>query len=249
MNREERAVRIAELERWIADQNAEFADDAFPEEVRIQWDQNNTELDEHRRVMAELEARDGRVRRLADRPEHREPGVDHGPARSGGAGAGPTIISRMSEADVYDLNAVRTNPFQPDQSRREMRDRARRAVDLAVFPESPVGTVLPGARPADRAARQQYVSGLIERDDEAQSITRRVLLTGSPAYKRAFAKTMSAGMRGNAQPNLSQDEQRAMDLVRALSVGTGSAGGFAVPYMLDPTVIPTSNLSVNPFRA
>src|SRR5712691_777108 len=222
MNREERAVRIAELERWIADQNAEFADDAFPEEVRIQWDQNNTELDEHRRVMAELEARDGRVRRLADRPEHREPGVDHGPARSGGAGAGPTIISRMSEADVY---------------------------DLAVFPESPVGTVLPGARPADRAARQQYVSGLIERDDEAQSITRRVLLTGSPAYKRAFAKTMSAGMRGNAQPNLSQDEQRAMDLVRALSVGTGSAGGFAVPYMLDPTVIPTSNLSVNPFRA
>jgi HK97 family phage major capsid protein len=33
-----------------------------------------------------------------------------------------------------------------------------------------------------------------------------------------------------------------------MSVGSGGAGGFAVPYTLDPTVIPTSNLSVNPFR-
>lgn len=248
MTREERQERIEALERWIADQNAEFENDAFPAEVREQWDQNNAELDEHRRVMAELEARDSRVRRLVDRPENREAGVDYGASRANGP-TGPHLISRMSESDVYDLNAVRSNPFQPEQSRREMHDRARRAVDLAAFPHSPIGTCLPGGKAADRAGRQEYVSALLERDGEDQAITRRILLTGSPTYRRAFAKTMSAQLRGSGGVNLSQDEQRAMELVRAMTVGTGSAGGFAVPYMLDPTVIPTSNLSVNPFRA
>src|SRR5262249_58865847 len=47
-------------------------------------------------------------------------------------------------------------------------------------------------------------------------------------------------------PNLTREEQIASDRVeqfRAMSVGTGSAGGFAVPYTLDPTVIPTSSRS------
>jgi HK97 family phage major capsid protein len=51
---------------------------------------------------------------------------------------------------------------------------------------------------------------------------------------------------------LTREEQSAVAQVkaaeRALSLTT-TAGGFAVPFVLDPTIIPTSNLAVNPFRA
>jgi hypothetical protein len=34
-------------------------------------------------------------------------------------------------------------------------------------------------------------------------------------------------------------ERRALDQVRAMNVGTGLSGGFAVPFQLDPTVLPS----------
>ena len=59
--------------------------------------------------------------------------------------------------------------------------------------------------------------------------------TGSPQYRAAFAKTLQG------KP-LTGDETRAMSL-------TNASGGFAVPFQLDPTVIPTGNKNVNPLRA
>jgi hypothetical protein len=64
MTREERAARIEELRRWIAEQNEEFRDEGFPSDVQSAWDQNNVELREHERVTAELEARDTRIAEL-----------------------------------------------------------------------------------------------------------------------------------------------------------------------------------------
>jgi HK97 family phage major capsid protein len=50
--------------------------------------------------------------------------------------------------------------------------------------------------------------------------------------------------RSSAQRRRDERHQRS-----PRPVLTGSAGGFAVPFELDPTIIPTSNSSVNPFRA
>jgi HK97 family phage major capsid protein len=50
---------------------------------------------------------------------------------------------------------------------------------------------------------------------------------------------------------LTEEESRAINFVqeqRAMAVGAGSTGGFAVPYQLDGTLVPTSNGSRNPFR-
>ena len=41
---------------------------------------------------------------------------------------------------------------------------------------------------------------------------------------------------------------RLVDQMRAMAVGVGSTGGFAVPFQLDSTIVPTSNGSRNPFR-
>jgi HK97 family phage major capsid protein len=243
MTRAERIARAEELRQWIRDQNEEFRDEGFPADVQSQWDLNNTELREHERVLAELEARDARIAEVAERSEsNRELGADTGarPARRGT----PALIRSMSEAEVYDLRDVRHSPFAPERSAGEVRERALRAVELSHFP----------AAGRDQESAREHVAALVRRADSddysAGEVARRILSTGAPAYKRAFAKMLSASLRGMpGAVNLSAEEMRAVDSVRALSVGTGSAGGFAVPYQLDPTIIPTSNLSVNPFRA
>jgi HK97 family phage major capsid protein len=241
MDRQQRIARVEELERWITEQNSEFQDDGFPDEVRAAWEQHNTELDEHKRVLRELEARDARVRALAAVvPAEPGAGGDLPPQPTRG-GAGPVIISRMGERDVFDLDAMRANPFQPAETNDELRSRALRAVELGHFPHQ-----------VERSDAQGHVAHLLDHcDDQERTIARRILLTGSPAYRRAFQKNLRAQLN-RTFPSLTPDEQRAQERVeqmRAMTVGTGSGGGFAVPYTLDPTVIPTSSLSVNPFRA
>jgi HK97 family phage major capsid protein len=240
MTREERVARMQELERWVEEQNNEFTDEPFPPDIQEQWENNNRELAEHQLVLKELEERDAKLRQLAERQATREAGSDPGraPAR------GPQRISAMTEREVYDLSAMRVNPLDPESGTREMRDRAVRAVELAHFPHPEI----------DEERARSHVLRLLRRADEEEielgPLARRILTTGNPAYKRAFAKMMGSLLRGmGGIANLSLEEQRAVDAVRAMAVGTGNLGGFAVPYTLDPTLIPSSNWSVNPFRA
>lgn len=250
LDRAERRSEIEALERWLQEQHAEYENEAFPDEVREAWDANNARLDQLRREEAELEARDRRLRQVANRDDNVERGSGYlSGSENGGNGRshGPTVISRMSESQVYDLGSMRSNPFMHESDwRMQLRDRALRAVEISQFPsiveDSPGGS--------ERA--KSHVERLLRRYDEdvqGEVIARRILTTGAPAYKRAFAKTLSSLLRGVTNVYLSQDEQRAMESVRAMAALTGSAGGFAVPYTLDPTIIPTSNLSVNPYRA
>lgn len=129
-------------------------------------------------------------------------------------------------ADIYDLSTIRRSFDDPAVEGRELRDRALRAIEGAQFPHPH----------ADREDVQGHVARMLDSiDTEDGQLARRFLATGSPTYRRAFGKYIS-------QRPLSNEEQRALSL-------TTSAGGFAVPFVLDPTVIPTSNLAVNPFRA
>jgi len=245
LTRDERQTRMDELERWITDQHNEFPDEAFTDEVRELWKANTEELEEHKRVMAELATRDKRIKELADKENHHERGAGFG----GGRSSGPQIISRMSEHEVYDVSSVRANYFDPASSRRELRDRAMRAVEIAHFPEWQQGTYLRG-RPVTKERAQAYVGSLVDRYSETDDyLSRRILLTGAPAYRSAFGKAVMAHLHGYFDAGFTAEEARAVQLVRAMGVQVGSTGGFAVPYMLDPTVIPTSNLSVNPYRA
>jgi HK97 family phage major capsid protein len=61
-------------------------------------------------------------------------------------------------------------------------------------------------------------------------------------------------MSDTAPHEYTDDEARAMRVVaevmseRAMAEGTGSTGGFGVPYQLDPTIQLTSDGSINPIR-
>jgi HK97 family phage major capsid protein len=81
--------------------------------------------------------------------------------------------------------------------------------------------------------RAQAATAKVERQPH---IARHLLLTGSDEYQEAFRQYL--------EDPLGEGRRTAE---RALSLSTGSAG-FLLPYVLDPTIVLTSNGSTNPYR-
>jgi HK97 family phage major capsid protein/HK97 family phage prohead protease len=228
MTNDERRNRIIELENWVRETDETYAEDAMPDEVRLDWEKNNSELDTHRAAVKDIEDRRKRVSELSRNAVNFEPPDESGVSRK----FEPYHqINRMSEGEVYDLNTVtRSSWMSPEQTNREMKDRAKRAVEMSRFPHE--------------RSIQEFTQGHIENlldyndgtgDFGVPEIARRILVTGGPLYHRAFHKYVA-------------NQSRTPDEERALSLGAGASGGFQVVYQLDPTIIPTSNLSVNPYR-
>ncbi len=136
----------------------------------------------------------------------------------------PNVNTRGSE-DPFDL---RTLPY--NASAGELRGRARTAIERMSH--------------ADDEAREAAMSTL-ERNEpgkDQRAVARHMLATGSEAYRSAFFKQIAG--QGYA---ITGDEARALDEARAASL-TGNAGGFAVPFTLDPTIILTNDGTANSIR-
>ena len=106
------------------------------------------------------------------------------------------------------------------------------------------------------AAAQDKVDGLLRSVISADQpfvdgavVARRILLTESPAYRSGFAQLMT-----QSHPVLSAEEAEAVRAVqrveaqRAMSENVPAAGGFAIPALIDPSIILTAQDSGNPFR-
>lgn len=99
---------------------------------------------------------------------------------------------------------------------------------------------------------RQAATHIIERwDDEDANLSRFMLALSQPAYLRGWSKLFRAG---DGQASLTQEETQAVATVRqvarqtrAMSL-TDTAGGYLVPFQLDPTVVLTANGSVNEIR-
>jgi HK97 family phage major capsid protein len=228
---EEHRSRLEEIRSSIKELDTEFAGQTLPDDKRAQWNELNKDEETLVSTIKELEARSQRVAELAAVDKNVEAGSDRYQIN--------TNASSTRGGDIYDLSQIRS--MDPDTAKRELRDRALRSVEKARF-----GGEGLGSEPKNREQCQSHIDDLLEREFEREqightvddSIARRILVTGSPIYKRAMAKYVAG-----RQYALTSEEQRA------LSVGTGSAGGFALVYQLDPTMVPTSNYSINPFRA
>lgn len=138
----------------------------------------------------------------------------------------PDSVEDRRFRNPWDLSEVRTFSRSKGEVAQELRARATDAVSK-----------MPGANDRVRSA----ATDIVERWDDGDSrIARMVLATSSPEYLRAWAKCASG-----RKHMLSADEQRALE--RAMSL-TDSAGGFLVPFQLDPTVIIAANGSRNQIR-
>lgn len=134
--------------------------------------------------------------------------------------------------DPWDLRGLQTFGRDPGETASELRARALSAVER-----------MPGANDTVR----ENATAIIERYDSPDSkIARHALVTSDPAYLRAWSK-----MARSEQYALTDVEQRALqeaEHFRAMSL-TDSAGGFLVPFQLDPAVVVTSGGSYSEIRS
>ena len=126
----------------------------------------------------------------------------------------------------HDLSTVRTPYWRSNaELGSEFRSRALTAIEQ-----------MPARDSIKKAA-----TDIIERyDDPTGKIAKLALATTDPEYLRAFNKAA----RGH-EAQMTDSERQAVS--RAMSL-TDTAGGFLVPFQLDPTVIITSDGSTNPIR-
>lgn len=210
------------------------AKDVLTGEDEVRWAELVKEFDD-------LDAHRKNLERAADLAKVR--GALKVEDRSGGAAVerGTTF-----NADGYDLDPVLNpdsvedrrfrNPWNLDEIRTFSRTKGEVTHELRSRSFSAIEKMA-GADDRVREAATKIVENF---DDADGKISRMVLATSSPEYLRAWCKIASG--RGHM---VTPDEQRALN--RAMSL-TDSAGGYLVPFQLDPTVIITANGSRNDIR-
>jgi HK97 family phage major capsid protein/HK97 family phage prohead protease len=222
MTIEELRARLEEIRTRLTEIDGEHRDAELPEATQTEYDELESERATVEASIERIEKRQENVRSLAR----------HAANREGGDGTFRATPDRP--ADPYDVSEIlsRARGASSESERQGiMRDSALRAVDEEkVFFHERV----------DIERAKEHIDFLLRReamleDSGSSPIAERILRTGSEKYQRSFMKAIAGAP-------LTSDEQRA------LATFTGNAGGFAVPYQLDPTLIPTSNFSVNPFR-
>lgn len=255
MTIDQRVARLDEVQHRLREIDQENMGAELPADTRTEWTSLQEELIIHQRAIKDAKAR---AQYLAQAFEDGQgEGIDnshvgygdgnygdgYGDGNAPGLGirsqasttyrerngrGSPQFYSPMKEAQIFDLAAIRQRAHNFDEVPMLMRENAMRALEIVRY-----------SGPKSREDCQETVAHLLERiDDDMGSLARRVLVTGSPVYDRAFGK-----MLGQLSTNgLTAEESRSLQL------GVDSAGGFAVPFQLDPTVILSSNGAINPLR-
>jgi HK97 family phage major capsid protein len=193
--------------------------------------------DEQRQEFEEISAPEtgllARVQAAVDELEIREQTIA-GIVGAGGRGVESTTFSapniRRVPDDPFDLVAYRQRVRSIDDLPQAYRDGAMRVLEGAVFPTA----LAAGSDPEKQRAR---VAQLIERHAKERNgwISAHVIGTSSPAYVEAYAQAMSG------QPVSPR-------MMAVLQTYVDADGGFAIPTIIDPTFINTSDGSVNPIR-
>ncbi len=221
----ERAARQEEIQARLTAIDNEFAGAVLPDDVRAEWDAITAEDVEHERAINDANER---RQQLAERAARK--GGEKVPAfetkRVSGGRQAPAV--HIAPENIYNMAAIRQQARSGDDLHELHREYAMRAVEQGRFP---------GVR--NKADAQSQVEHLLNSvDDKEAHLAQRVLVTGSPLYQRAFGKAVISGNTDG----LSTEERTA------LAIGADATGGYAVPFTLDPTVILTSDGSVNPLR-
>jgi HK97 family phage major capsid protein len=132
--------------------------------------------------------------------------------RESGFGAPEVIVKR----NAFDnLDAVRAGLVSDE----DLIARAKTAIEEMDAPQ----------------AHMERANSLVEDSYTPVGTARHILMTGSPAYRSAFAKFMRSPETFMAE----LDKDEAYALRTALST-TGANGGYLIPFLLDPTVILTN---------
>lgn len=210
--------RAAEVDAELAELAAR---DELDEEAEARFDELVAEVDVLAEARDKAEKRAAsleRARKLAEKPEN--------VVRGDGARTMGIVDKTRKPQDVLDA---------PFASRADIRAAAKDQVDE--FRSL-------GLQDDDKLATMYRK---LERNDDSRgTIGQLILATGSDAYMRAFSKYL-AGASDMWEGDERKAMSRANELRAALSL-TDANGGYAVPVIIDPTLIIANDGSSNPFR-
>lgn len=215
--------RLAAVEAELRQLHEAAGDAALDETQQARWDELTGERAQLTEAIRRDDARRDLVRSLADRPGHTEDG-------DGSIGA-PQVMRRV---EAMDPGRVASAPIGA------VRDAALKRLEDRSDP------MLAELR-TDQLDKLTATLRTQNADTRGDLIARRLLLTEDPHYRSAWCKLVT-----NPNPILSADEARALERFaefRGMLGGTDTAGGYGVPVLIDPTIILTSQGSLNPFRA
>ena len=215
--------RAEEIRNEIKDIDTENAGEAFSDETKERWNALNVELDEIAATITELEARRARVEELARDPQNTE--LEKTYTR------GKRVTSHVPD-DPTQIEQYRTMTTNMNDLEQAYRDGAMKIVERM--------------RPADPTITteqaQENVSRMLDTIDQGmgdggtRSLARRVITTSSSGYMKEFGTYIRT-----------QGRVVGKEMERAASLTT-TAGGYAVPVTLDPSVILVSSGVKNPVR-
>lgn len=144
-------------------------------------------------------------------------------------------ITMISKGDSFgvDARALYQRSASGDKgARQELRSAAMRATEQRV------------KEGRDLTPKQEkYLEKLLRTQTENTDgalIARRLLITESDEYRSAFMK--AAG----GSKFFTEAEGRALEEFRVANEGTGSAGGYGLPVLIDPTIVLTSGAAAVP---
>lgn len=231
--KDEFEARQAEIAQRLSTIAEETRNAALSDEQQTEWDELTSERAANAKKIENIDERAALLLDKARQPGHRETG-------DGARGGAPAF--HPDRGDIFDVRALRNASSSIAEFERKVDDNARFAVERATYAKTPKG--YDGAEPAEAI---EDLLGSVRSSNPEESgrsvLAKRILATGSEAYGRAVAKMMASGGAIHA---LEEDEQRALQ--RAQQLGTGSSGGFAVPFQLDPSIILTNAGVTNPIR-
>jgi HK97 family phage major capsid protein/HK97 family phage prohead protease len=216
---EERLSRITELKQALAREAVEYPG-VLPTEAQARWDTDTAELAKLERDQAAWDERQAYTEQLGSDPRKLEPAT-YSP---------PMVVRTKTETDIYDPANMEPYRYRStEQWQGALRDNAMRSIEQASYPH-------PASRPDE--ARTHIANLLDYKDTPQKELAQRILVTGSPIYRRAFNKRLLGA-------SLSPEEERVANAV----VGTTTTGGYMVPYQFDPTIVPIGTwTSINPYR-
>jgi HK97 family phage major capsid protein len=224
--KEEFEARQAEIAERLKALLGETRDASLTEEQDKEWEELAAERKANGAALEKIEERRQLVESLA---------VSGSTER--GADSGRRTPAFQAERDIYDVDALvrSTREMSEDRAAREWVEAGERAIEKAKFAPTPDN--YSGKRSEDVAAK------LLETvADGGDKLAKRMVVTGSPAYERAYQKFL----KHSNDAFMTNEERQAWTRAQELSVNT--AGGFAMPFQLDPTIILTNAGTVNPIR-
>ncbi len=177
---------------------------------------NAEQIDEYRSTVGAREAREQKVREARSKWK------------------GTQVKSTGDKSDLYEVD-FRTVGSQAPGVHRGLIERSNRIMD----------DVEVGGHLEDHQRSQ--ITRLIRQansDTNGETIAALLIATSNPHYRSAFQKATSS-----ITPVFTPEEGRAVNEVnwirRAMSIGASASGGFAVPVVIDPTVILTAQGTSN----